>query len=515
MSTTAADLSSLDNTTDDPSRRAPLVVGGHDFHFVTEAVCGIVEKERTPLAWWVALAVSMTLAGMLLAMITYLITTGIGVWGLQNPVSWGWAIVNFVFWVGIGHAGTLISAILFLLRAPWRTAIFRAAEASTIFAVATAGLFPFIHLRRLWVAYYIMPYPNGRELWPNFRSPLVWDVLAISTYFTVSLVFFTVGLIPDNELSKKLGVALSPETGGPVVDGTLMSSVEGVFACGNVLHVHDLVDWVSEEADACGAAVVEYLRQTAYHPVGGVQFAEQFATGQFKEIIIEYNGDFHGLDLKPVTTAFLKGILDSLVQDGVNAVNAPILAKDMGIKVSEVTTADSEKFLNRIAATVITTEMSCRVAGSVFGKTDARIVRIDDFIIEIVPEGHLSLIHNLDEPGAIGSIAKAVSFVISARPRTVPRATRSRCDTCPRTTRTESSSAHAARAFRRASLLNIPPKKVYVGTNATTAVAAAATWRSRGAIARPSAQVAHRLISPASSDASRMTCAACRSGRPR
>lgn len=134
----------------------------------------------------------------------------------------------------------------------------------------------------------------------------------------------------------------------------------------------------------------------------------QLAAGQLKEIAIEYNGDFHGLDLKPVTTAFLKGILDSLVQDGVNAVNAPMLAKDMGIKVSEVTTADSEKFLNRIAATVITTETSFRVAGSVFGKTDARIVRINEFIIEIVPEGHLALIHNLDEPGAIGSIASVL-----------------------------------------------------------------------------------------------------------
>ncbi len=126
-----------------------------------------------------------------------LVLEGMGLTNLNNPVGWGALITTFVFWVGIGHAGTLISAILFLLRAPWRTAIFRAAEASTIFAVATAGLFPFIHLGRLWVAYYIMPYPNGRELWPNFRSPLVWDVLAISTYFTVSLVFFTVGLIPD------------------------------------------------------------------------------------------------------------------------------------------------------------------------------------------------------------------------------------------------------------------------------------------------------------------------------
>ena len=127
----------------------------------------------------------------------YLVHTGMGVTGLNNPVGWGVLITTFVFWVGIGHAGTLISAILYLLRVPWRTAIFRAAEASTIFAVATAGLFPLIHLGRLWVLYYIMPYPNGRQLWPNFRSPLVWDVLAISTYLTVSAIFFFVGLVPD------------------------------------------------------------------------------------------------------------------------------------------------------------------------------------------------------------------------------------------------------------------------------------------------------------------------------
>ena len=126
-----------------------------------------------------------------------LIRTGIGVTGLNNPVGWGALITSFVFWVGIGHAGTLISAILFLLRVSWRTAIFRAAEASTIFAIATAGLFPLIHLGRVWVAYYILPYPNGRELWPNFRSPLVWDVLAISTYLIVSAIFFYVGLMPD------------------------------------------------------------------------------------------------------------------------------------------------------------------------------------------------------------------------------------------------------------------------------------------------------------------------------
>ncbi len=128
---------------------------------------------------------------------TYLVLKGIGVTGLNNAVGWGSLITNFVFWVGIGHAGTLISAILYLLRASWRTAIFRAAEAATIFAVATAGLFPLIHIGRLWVAFYLMPYPNGRQLWPNFRSPLVWDVLAVSTYLTVSAIFFFVGLIPD------------------------------------------------------------------------------------------------------------------------------------------------------------------------------------------------------------------------------------------------------------------------------------------------------------------------------
>jgi molybdopterin-containing oxidoreductase family membrane subunit len=127
----------------------------------------------------------------------YMIKTGIGVTGLNNPVGWGSFITNFVFWVGIGHAGTLISAILFLLRASWRTAIFRAAEASTIFAVATAGLFPLIHIGRIWVVYYMMPIPNGRELWPNFRSPLMWDVFAISTYLTVSAIFFFIGLVPD------------------------------------------------------------------------------------------------------------------------------------------------------------------------------------------------------------------------------------------------------------------------------------------------------------------------------
>jgi Ni/Fe-hydrogenase subunit HybB-like protein len=129
--------------------------------------------------------------------LVHLVTTGIGVFGLNQPVSWGVDITDFVFWVGIGHAGTLISAVLFLLRVPWRTAIFRTAEAATIFAVLTAGMFPLIHVGRVWVDYYLIPYPNGRELWVNFRSPLVWDAVAITTYLTVSSIFFFVGLLPD------------------------------------------------------------------------------------------------------------------------------------------------------------------------------------------------------------------------------------------------------------------------------------------------------------------------------
>ena len=130
-------------------------------------------------------------------MIGYLVWDGVGVWGLNNPVGWGFAIVNFVFWVGIGHAGTLISAILFLFRQKWRTSINRFAEAMTIFAVICAGIFPGIHIGRVWLAYYLFPIPNSMVMWPNFKSALLWDVFAVSTYFTVSLLFWYVGLIPD------------------------------------------------------------------------------------------------------------------------------------------------------------------------------------------------------------------------------------------------------------------------------------------------------------------------------
>ena len=143
------------------------------------------------------LGVTLSLLSVLGISIGYLIWEGVGIWGLNSPVGWGWAIVNFVFWVGIGHAGTLISAVLFLFRQKWRTAINRFAEAMTIFAVMCALIFPVIHIGRVWVAYYMFPIPNQMAMWPNFRSPLLWDVFAVGTYFTVSLLFWYVGLIPD------------------------------------------------------------------------------------------------------------------------------------------------------------------------------------------------------------------------------------------------------------------------------------------------------------------------------
>jgi molybdopterin-containing oxidoreductase family membrane subunit len=152
---------------------------------------------KPPLAWYLAFAFTsaVMLAGV--GLMGYTIATGIGVWGNNSPVFWAFDIINFVFWVGIGHAGTLISAVLFLFRQRWRNAIARFAEAMTIFAVMCAGLFPLIHLGRPWLAYWLFPYPNQRAIWPNFRSPLVWDVFAVSTYFSVSLMFWYLGLLPD------------------------------------------------------------------------------------------------------------------------------------------------------------------------------------------------------------------------------------------------------------------------------------------------------------------------------
>jgi len=149
------------------------------------------------MAWYIAFVISFALMCVLGILVGYLIVTGVGVWGNNNPAMWGFPIVNFVFWVGIGHAGTLISAILFLFRQKWRTSINRFAEAMTIFAVICAGLFPGIHVGRIWLAYWLFPIPNQMDMWPQFRSPLLWDVFAVGTYFTVSLLFWYVGMIPD------------------------------------------------------------------------------------------------------------------------------------------------------------------------------------------------------------------------------------------------------------------------------------------------------------------------------
>ncbi len=190
------DTREIDNTVDHPGHRAPLVLGGKSFHDVTEIVCNVAERPTT-MGWKIAMAVSLGMLSLLGITVGYLFTAGVGVWGNNNPTAWGFPIVNFVFWVGIGHAGTLISAILFLFRQNWRTAINRMAEAMTIFAVMCAGLFPGVHVGRPWLAYWLFPIPNQMDMWPQFRSPLLWDVFAVSTYATVSMLFWYCGMIPD------------------------------------------------------------------------------------------------------------------------------------------------------------------------------------------------------------------------------------------------------------------------------------------------------------------------------
>lgn len=174
----------------------PLIKGNLSFHDITELVAGHSEK-KTPVKWLFAFSFALGGLGILGLSIAYLVWNGTGVWGLNVPVGWGWAIVNFVWWVGIGHAGTLISAILFLFRQRWRTSINRAAEAMTLFAVACALVFPTFHVGRVWAIYWTLPIPNQMSMWPQFKSPLLWDVFAVSIYGTVSLLFWYTGLIPD------------------------------------------------------------------------------------------------------------------------------------------------------------------------------------------------------------------------------------------------------------------------------------------------------------------------------
>ncbi|MFO1488209.1 MAG: NrfD/PsrC family molybdoenzyme membrane anchor subunit [Verrucomicrobiota bacterium] len=178
-------------------QRIPLVGNNRSIGWISNQVC-LINEGKLPLWWWFAFVPSVLLLGLLGAMLGYQITTGVGVWGNMHPVMWGWDIINFVWWIGIGHAGTLISAILFLLRQKWRTAVNRAAEAMTIFAVMCAGIYPALHVGRVWYDWWLFPIPNSNgPIWPQFRSPLMWDVFAVSTYFTVSVLFWYMGLIPD------------------------------------------------------------------------------------------------------------------------------------------------------------------------------------------------------------------------------------------------------------------------------------------------------------------------------
>ena len=175
----------------------PVIAPGQSFGSVTDTIADSVLTRPIGLGWLAGLAIGMGLLALLGMAVTYLLIRGVGIWGIDIPVAWGFAIINFVWWIGIGHAGTLISAILLLLKQSWRNSINRFAEAMTLFAVACAGMFPLLHMGRPWLGYWMFPYPSSMGVWPQFRSPLVWDVFAVSTYATISAVFWFVGLVPD------------------------------------------------------------------------------------------------------------------------------------------------------------------------------------------------------------------------------------------------------------------------------------------------------------------------------
>ncbi len=200
----------------------PIIGPGHTFETVTDKIAAVVLSE-TRRGWMLGFGVSFVLLTIFLQCVAVLLVRGIGIWGINIPVGWGFDIINFVWWIGIGHAGTLISAILLLFRQTWRTSINRFAEAMTLFAVACAGLYPVLHLGRPWLFYWLLPYPNTMALWPNFRSPLMWDVFAVSTYATVSALFWFVGLIPDLATLRDR----SPSRAGRIIYGILAMGWRG------------------------------------------------------------------------------------------------------------------------------------------------------------------------------------------------------------------------------------------------------------------------------------------------
>ncbi len=206
-----------------PDSSVRYIRPGHTFATVTDKISAIVLTRKTPSGWYLGFAFSFLLLMVLLYAVTYLLVAGVGIWGINIPVAWGWAITNFVWWIGIGHAGTLISAILLLLHQSWRNSINRFAEAMTLFAVSCAGLFPLLHLGRPWFFYWLVPYPNTMNLWPQFRSPLVWDVFAVGTYFTVSLLFWYAGMLPDLATLRDR----SPSRVGRIVYGMLAMGWRG------------------------------------------------------------------------------------------------------------------------------------------------------------------------------------------------------------------------------------------------------------------------------------------------
>jgi molybdopterin-containing oxidoreductase family membrane subunit len=203
-----------------PPHPEGVIGGSHDLRTIGDKIATVVTVEPAPRGWWIWFLFGFALFNGLGLALLYLFYAGVGIWGINQPVAWGFAIVNFVWWIGIGHAGTLISAILLLLHQKWRTSINRFAEAMTLFAVACAGMFPLIHMGRPWLFYWLYPVPMNFAMWPQFKSPLVWDVFAVTTYFTVSLVFWYVGLIPD--------LAALRDTGRT----RLQRAVYGIFALG-------------------------------------------------------------------------------------------------------------------------------------------------------------------------------------------------------------------------------------------------------------------------------------------